>query len=77
MYWFRAAESILPLIHYFEKWRFGCLNFVTVVLTIAHLDHDETNFNVPLNRLAALCQRCHLRYDVKEKARRRHAKKNK
>lgn len=34
---------------------------VTVVLTIAHLDHDPTN-NADEN-LAALCQRCHLRHD--------------
>lgn len=34
-----------------------------VVLTIAHLDHDTSN-NDPAN-LAALCQRCHLRYDAK------------
>ena len=41
-----------------------------VVLTIAHLDHDETNWNVKLDRLAALCQLCHLQYDAKEKYRR-------
>lgn len=44
---------------------------VKVVLTIAHLDHDETNFDVKLDRLAALCQLCHLRYDAKEKYRRK------
>lgn len=43
---------------------------VKVVLTIAHLDHDETNFNVSYDRLAAMCQLCHLRYDAKEKYRR-------
>ena len=41
-----------------------------VVLTIAHLDHDETNHNVKDNRLMAMCQLCHLRYDAKEKMRR-------
>lgn len=41
-----------------------------VVLTIAHLDHDETNHDVSLDRLKALCQICHLRYDSKEKYRR-------
>ena len=44
---------------------------IKVVLTIAHLDHDETNHNVKDERLAALCQLCHLRYDAKEKYRRR------
>lgn len=43
---------------------------VKVVLTIAHLDHDETNHNVTLDRLKAMCQLCHLRYDAKEKYRR-------
>lgn len=47
-----------------------------IVLTIAHLDHDEENWNVSYDRLAALCQRCHLRYDAKEKARRRKNDKN-
>lgn len=42
----------------------------TVVLTVAHLDHDETNWNVSLDRLMAMCQICHLRYDAKEKYRR-------
>ena len=43
---------------------------VKVVLTIAHLKHNETNWGVPLEDLAALCQLCHLRYDAKEKYRR-------
>lgn len=44
---------------------------VKVVLTIAHLDHDETNHDVQLDRLMAMCQMCHLRYDSKEKYQRR------
>ena len=51
--------------------------FVKIVLTIAHLDHDEDNHEVEDNRLAALCQRCHLRYDAPEKARRRKVNKYK
>jgi 5-methylcytosine-specific restriction endonuclease McrA len=47
---------------------------VKVVLTVAHLDHDESNKNVKIERLMALCQRCHLRYDSIEKARRRKEK---
>lgn len=43
---------------------------VKVILTIAHLDHDETNLNVTDERLMAMCQLCHLRYDAKEKYRR-------
>ena len=43
---------------------------VKVVLTVAHLDHDETNHSVKLDRLRAWCQICHLRYDAQEKYRR-------
>lgn len=48
---------------------------IQIVLTVAHLDHDEENHDVKLERLAALCQRCHLRYDINEKKRRRKNKK--
>jgi heterodisulfide reductase subunit B len=34
-----------------------------VILTIAHLDHDSSNHQVQDDRLAALCQACHLGYD--------------
>lgn len=44
---------------------------VTVILTIAHLDHDETNHSVKHDRLMAMCQLCHLRYDVNEKKKRK------
>jgi hypothetical protein len=39
--------------------------FTKVVLTIAHLDHDKLNHDVKIERLKALCQRCHLLYDIK------------
>lgn len=48
---------------------------IKIVLTIAHLDHDETNWEVKDDRLAALCQNCHLKYDAPEKARRLKSKK--
>lgn len=35
-----------------------------VVLTIAHLDHDKHNCEVKDERLKALCQACHLNYDM-------------
>lgn len=38
--------------------------FTRVVLTIAHLDHDKENEKVPLDRLRAWCQKCHLGYDM-------------
>lgn len=46
------------------------VKIVTVVLTVAHLDHDETNHAVKDERLQHLCQLCHLRYDAAEKYRR-------
>lgn len=41
-----------------------------IILTIAHLDHDETNWDVTIDRLRAWCQLCHLQYDAAEKYRR-------
>jgi len=35
-----------------------------VVLTVAHLDHDKLNHSVMDDRLAALCQACHLGHDL-------------
>lgn len=50
---------------------------IKIILTIAHLDHDETNHDVKIDRLKALCQLHHLRYDSKEKNKRRLEKKYK
>lgn len=52
----------------------GKLKRVRVVLTIAHLDHDEENWDVLDERLMAMCQQCHTTYDAKEKQRRINAK---
>lgn len=41
-------------------------NAIRIVLTVAHLDHNVNN-NSFFN-LKAMCQRCHLRYDAKQKA---------
>ena len=49
-----------------------CEKAVKIVLTIMHLDHDTTN-NCYSN-LAAGCQRCHNRYDAKNRAANRKAK---
>lgn len=42
----------------------GFPTITTIVLTVAHLDHDKTNEDVQLDRLRAWCQRCHLGYDM-------------
>lgn len=61
--WFRDQRDA-------EREKTGQVKAVKVVLTVAHLDHDEENHEVSLDRLKALCQACHLRYDAKEKYRR-------
>jgi len=38
--------------------------FTRIILTVAHIDHDKTNNR--FNNLAALCQRCHLKHDIKQ-----------
>lgn len=43
--------------------------FTKVVLTVAHLDHVESNNDAA--NLRALCQRCHLAHDAADNARRR------
>lgn len=58
----RDALKIEPL---------GTMKIIRVVLTIAHLDHDETNWNVKDDRLMSLCQHCHINLDIDEKYRRK------
>jgi hypothetical protein len=48
----------------------GIMKKIKVILTIAHLDHDEGNWDVQDDRLQAMCQKCHLSYDQAEKYRR-------
>jgi hypothetical protein len=59
--WFRCRDDAVRAA-YGNK-----IKSVKVVLTIAHLDHDELNHDVKLERLKAMCQYCHLKYDAKEK----------
>lgn len=44
-------------------------DWIIIVLTVAHLDHDIGNNE--LSNLRALCQRCHLDYDREDNSRRR------
>jgi hypothetical protein len=74
--WFDTEDKLRATVKEQGLIQFALDKPVKVVLTIAHLDHDETNFNVSYDRLAALCQLCHLRYDAKEKYK-RSLKKNK
>lgn len=48
---------------------------IVIVLTVAHLDHDEKNHDVKLDRLKDMCQRCHNRYDRKHRGQTRKNKK--
>ncbi len=60
-----------------DAWVCDRYKTVRIVLTIAHLDHTPENCDP--NNLRALCQRCHLRYDIphhkRTAYRTRHAKK--
>jgi hypothetical protein len=62
-------RNLYDINKYFDL--FSDMKIVKVVLTIAHLDHDEENWNVKNDRLAALCQLCHLKYDKEEHEKRR------
>lgn len=62
--WFRDSRDAQRHAH------LGTQFTVRVILTVAHLDHDEENHNVTDDRLMAKCQYCHLNYDSKEKYRR-------
>jgi hypothetical protein len=64
--WFETLEAAREVCDFYAVW----IVPIKVVLTVAHLDHDETNHEVKLDRLAAMCQLHHLRYDAKEKHRR-------
>ncbi len=70
MQWYPCKDDLYELGLQKELADFWAERPVKVVLTIAHLDHDELNHSVTLERLVALCQLCHLRYDAKEKYRR-------
>lgn len=61
--WIKATDKN-DIIHPNSK-------LVRVILTVAHLDHDETNINVKDERLMAMCQLHHLRYDSEEKRQRK------
>jgi hypothetical protein len=50
---------------------FNVRKHVKIILTVAHIDHNETDHNVPPERLAALCQRCHLNLDRRDNYHRR------
>lgn len=67
--WFSNESDAIRETRHWEGYK-----KVKVVLTTAHLDHDETNWSVSLDRLKHLCQICHLRYDAIEKHRRTHSK---
>ena len=66
LFWFHDIGDALR----FADFREDAIKKIKVVLTIAHLDHDETNLDVQDERLMAMCQWCHLNYDAKEKYRR-------
>ena len=78
--WFRSFDEAMKQPMTFERKNGKDVpnpKRVKVVLTIAHLDNDETNWDVKDDRLRAACQLCHLRYDAAEKYRRAMSKADK
>lgn len=61
----RLDWKLMPEGHEADALGLDGVKFTKVILTIAHLDHDKLNHEVKLDRLKALCQRCHLLYDLK------------
>ncbi len=47
------------------------VELMVIVLHIAHMDRDEWNWQVAIDRLRCLCSSCHLRYDKEDNLRRR------
>lgn len=68
--WYLAPEG-----HAADAMALDGVKFIKVILTVAHLDHDKENWKVKDERLAALCQKCHLGYDAPEKAKKKSDKK--
>lgn len=58
-----------------ENYKLHPITGSKVILTVAHLDHNINN-NSFFN-LKALCQRCHLKYDMKIKKERKREEKEK
>jgi hypothetical protein len=44
---------------------------IKIILTVAHLDHDEQNWAVSDDRLRLLCQYCHFNFDRADNLKRR------
>lgn len=64
-FWTQSRDEFIRIKPHVHSWK-----WVNVVLTISHLDHDETNHDVKDDRLKSMCQYCHLNYDAAEKMRR-------
>ncbi len=60
----KSDWKLMPEGHEADAMALDGIKFTKIILTIAHLDHDKLNHDVKLDRLKALCQRCHLRYDM-------------
>jgi len=65
--WFTEKSDTIRIKH-LTRWM---IKKIRVILTVAHLDHDEQNQAVSDDRLMAMCQKCHLAYDADEKKRRK------
>lgn len=67
----RLQWQFAHFIHSLLLGKLKKVKVIMIVLTVAHLDHDEWNHEVELDRLAALCQRCHFAYDRQDNVQRK------
>lgn len=56
--------ELMPEGHLADAMDLDGIKFTKIMLTVAHIDHIKTNNK--FDNLAALCQRCHLRHDIKQ-----------
>lgn len=60
----KPGWDLMPEGHEADTMNLDGIKFTTIILTVAHIDHDKSNNK--FDNLAALCQRCHLGHDINE-----------
>jgi hypothetical protein len=62
----KTGDKKRPVYILHSDWPEDNAHLTRIILTIAHIDHDESNCSD--DNLAALCQACHLRPEAKQHA---------
>ena len=66
-YAYRGPDGGWTMDEYAAIDKYGDEKVTLIVLTVAHLEHDDLETQ-DINRLRAWCQKCHLTYDAKHHA---------